>query len=89
MEKDPWYSKLSGPFREWEGPVGIKDDGGGCTRPRGKVGKMEVHRAVNNRDKNGAQIPSLKRARMHAPLPGIRITRHRHPLRLYARKSFF
>ena len=56
MEKDPWYSKLQGPFLEWEGPVGVKEDGGGCTRPRGKVGKMEVHRAVNNRNKDGMVI---------------------------------
>ena len=60
MEKDPWYSKLQGPFLEWEGPVGVKEDGGGCTRPRGKVGKMEVHRAVNNRNKDGTHAPRKK-----------------------------
>ena len=50
MEKDPWYSKLSGPFQEWEGAIGVKADGGGCTRGRGLVGEMKIHRAVNNRN---------------------------------------
>ncbi|KAK9843747.1 hypothetical protein WJX81_004834 [Elliptochloris bilobata] len=50
MERDPWWKNVSGPFPEWEGPVGCKDDGGGCHRASGTVGKMVVHRAVHNRD---------------------------------------
>jgi hypothetical protein len=50
MEKSPWYKNVDGPFPEWEGPAGVKADGGGCTRGQGKVGSMEVHRAVFNQD---------------------------------------
>lgn len=53
MEKNPWYKNVEGPFLQWAGPVGVKEDGGGCTRGQGKVGKMIVHRAVCNRDKDG------------------------------------
>ncbi|KAK2079318.1 hypothetical protein QBZ16_003009 [Prototheca wickerhamii] len=35
----------------WQGPVGIKADGGGCTRGRGLVGSMVLHRAAHSRDK--------------------------------------
>lgn len=54
MQKDPWYKNVSGPFLQWQGPVGIKADGGGCTRGQGRVGGMAVHRAAFNRDKDGA-----------------------------------
>ena len=47
---------MQGPFPKWEGPVGCKEDGGGSHRGRGTVGKMLIHRAVNNRDKNGATV---------------------------------
>ncbi|PRW20613.1 mitochondrial import receptor subunit TOM9-2-like [Chlorella sorokiniana] len=50
MEKNPWYKNVEGPFLQWKGPVGIKEDGGGCTRGRGRVGPMAIHRAANNRD---------------------------------------
>ncbi|EIE20067.1 ankyrin [Coccomyxa subellipsoidea C-169] len=51
VEKNPWWKNVSGPFPKWEGPVGCKDDGGGCHYGRGKVGKMIIHRAVHNKDK--------------------------------------
>ena len=53
MEKNPWYKNVQGPFLQWQGPVGIKEDGGGCTRGQGKVGGMAIHRAAFNRDKEG------------------------------------
>ena len=53
VEKNPWWKNVSGPFPKWEGPVGCKDDGGGCHYGRGKVGNMIIHRAVNNRVKEG------------------------------------
>lgn len=53
MEKDPWYKRVEGPFPEWQGPKGVKEDGGGCTYSQGKVGNMVIHRAVNNMDKGG------------------------------------
>ena len=53
VEKNPWWKNVSAPFPSWEGPVGVKEDGGGCHRAKGWVGKMQVHRAVNNRDKDG------------------------------------
>lgn len=53
MQKDPWYTNVTGPFLQWQGPVGIKADGGGCTRGQGRVGGMVVHRAAFNRDKDG------------------------------------
>ena len=53
MEKNPWYKNVQGPFLQWKGPVGIKEDGGGCTRAQGKVGNMVVHRAAFNRNKDG------------------------------------
>ena len=40
---------------QWRGPTGVKEDGGGCTRGRGRVGPMLIHRAACNRDKDGAQ----------------------------------
>jgi hypothetical protein len=54
MEKNPWYKNVQGPFLQWQGPVGVKEDGGGCTRGQGRVGNMVVHRAACNRDKEGA-----------------------------------
>ncbi|KAI3434403.1 hypothetical protein D9Q98_002481 [Chlorella vulgaris] len=51
MEKSPWVMNVKGPFLQWKGPVGIKEDGGGCTRGRGRVGPMVVHRAAASRDK--------------------------------------
>lgn len=53
MEKNPWYKNVEGPFLQWQGPVGIKADGGGCTRGRGLVGSMVLHRAAHSRDKEG------------------------------------
>jgi hypothetical protein len=53
MEKNPWYKNVNGPFLQWQGPVGVKSDGGGCTRGRGRVGKMVIHRATCNKDKEG------------------------------------
>eukprot|EP01026_Neomeris_dumetosa_P049207 TRINITY_DN42787_c0_g1_i1.p2 TRINITY_DN42787_c0_g1~~TRINITY_DN42787_c0_g1_i1.p2 ORF type:complete len:186 (+),score=37.28 TRINITY_DN42787_c0_g1_i1:42-599(+) len=53
MEKNPWWKNVEGPFLEWKGCIGVKEDGGGCTRAQGKVGKMILHRAVCNRDKEG------------------------------------
>merc|ERR1712113_1004975 len=44
-------TRVEGPFPEFQGPVGVKEDGGGCTFGQGKVGKMVIHRAVNNMDK--------------------------------------
>jgi len=55
MEKNPWYKNVEGPFLQWRGPVGIKEDGGGCTRGRGRVGTMVIHRAACNRNKEGAR----------------------------------
>lgn len=44
---------LAGPYLQWRGPVGIKEDGGGCTRGQGLVGPMIIHRAAASRDKEG------------------------------------
>merc|ERR1712010_29196 len=57
MEKEPWYTRVEGPFPEWQGPVGVKADGGGSTYAQGKVGNMVMHRAVNNRN-----IAAIKKA---------------------------
>lgn len=53
MERNPWYKNVEGPFLQWRGPLGIKEDGGGCTRGRGRVGPMVIHRAAASRDKEG------------------------------------
>lgn len=53
MEKDPWYKNVEGPFLQWKGPIGVKEDGGGCTRAQGRVGNMVIHRATFNKDKEG------------------------------------
>ena len=50
MEKNPWWTRIEGPFDTWSGPVGVKEDGGGSIRGRGRVGAMRVHRAVCNHD---------------------------------------
>ena len=55
MEKNPGYKNVDGPYMQWRGPTGVKEDGGGCTRGRGRVGPMLIHRAACNRDKDGAQ----------------------------------
>ena len=54
MEKNPWWKNVTGLFPKWEGPTGCKADGGGNHYGRGKVGKMVIHRAVNNKDAAGA-----------------------------------
>ena len=51
VEKNPWWHNVNGPFLDWHGPVGIKQDGGGCTRGHGRVGNMVIHRAVCNKDR--------------------------------------
>lgn len=53
MEKDPWYKNVEGPFLQWKGPIGVKEDGGGCTRAQGRVGNMVIHRAAFNKNKQG------------------------------------
>lgn len=53
MEKNPWWQNVSGPYPTWEGPTGVKADGGGSIRGQGRVGRMLMHRAVCNRDKEG------------------------------------
>ena len=53
MEKNPWYKNVEGPFLQWKGPVGVKEDGGGCTRGQGRVGNMVVNRAAFNKNKEG------------------------------------
>lgn len=53
MEKNPWYKNVEGPYLQWKGPVGVKEDGGGSTRGRGRIGPMVVHRAACNRDTAG------------------------------------
>ena len=50
VERNPWYTRVKGPFPETYGCVGVKDDGGGSMRGRGTVGPMLLHRAVFNRD---------------------------------------
>ncbi|KDD73712.1 hypothetical protein H632_c1901p0 [Helicosporidium sp. ATCC 50920] len=70
MERSPWYANVEGPFLQWQGPKGIKEDGGGCTRGRGKVGSMAIHRAAHSRDKdaiakaqaNGADVNEVDAA---------------------------
>jgi hypothetical protein len=57
MEKNPWWKNVQGPFLQWNGPVGVKEDGGGCTRARGKVGPMVIHRAAASRDREGECPP--------------------------------
>lgn len=52
VEKNPWWHNVNGPFLTWQGPVGVKPDGGGCTRGHGRVGDMAVHRAICNRDRD-------------------------------------
>lgn len=54
MEKNPWYKNVEGPFLQWKGPIGVKEDGGGCTRGQGRVGNMVIHRATFNKNKEGA-----------------------------------
>lgn len=54
MEKNPWWQNVAGPFPAWRGPKGVKADGGGSVRGQGRVGRMLLHHAVFNRDKDGA-----------------------------------
>jgi hypothetical protein len=68
MEKSPWVMNVKGPFLQWKGPVGIKEDGGGCTRGRGRVGPMVVHRAAASRDKEGEPADALLLAAPCSPL---------------------
>jgi hypothetical protein len=55
MEKNPWWQNVQGPFLVWEGPKGVKPDGGGNIRGQGRVGDMKLHRAAHNRRKDGTQ----------------------------------
>ena len=72
---------MDGPFPDWEGPKGVKADGGGCTRGRGKVGGMVLHRAVNNKDVEGAG---------DLPPPGARVCPpSRRPALSGLTRSFF
>jgi hypothetical protein len=64
VEKNPWWRNVSGPFPKWDGPIGCKEDGGGSHRGRGTVGKMLVHRAVNNQDK-GSELFAVLQCFVH------------------------
>ncbi|GLC75358.1 hypothetical protein PLESTF_001627600 [Pleodorina starrii] len=54
---DWWTSVSDAPLPSWQGPVGVKDDGGGSVRGCGRVGDMKLHRAVCNR--NAALVERL------------------------------
>ena len=56
VEKNPWWKNVDGPWETWNGPVGCKEDGGGCHRGQGLVGNMIIHRAVNNHDLKGNEL---------------------------------
>lgn len=60
MEKNPWYKNVEGPFLQWKGPIGVKEDGGGCTRGQGRVGNMIIHRAAFNKNTEGTDIVEPK-----------------------------
>jgi hypothetical protein len=60
VERNPWWKNVSGPFPKWEGPLGCKADGGGCHYGRGTVGKMTIHRAVCNHDKEGEDLANRR-----------------------------
>ncbi|KIZ01237.1 hypothetical protein MNEG_6725 [Monoraphidium neglectum] len=52
MEKNPFWQNVQGPFPTWKAPQGVKADGGGNVRGQGLVGRMLIHRAVFNRNKD-------------------------------------
>ena len=64
MEKDPWWQNVQGPFPTWRGPKGVKADGGGSIRGQGRVGRMLLHRAVFNRDKDGQRRAAAPASRL-------------------------
>jgi hypothetical protein len=35
MEKNPWWRNVEGPYPAWQGPVGVKPDGGEQREPLG------------------------------------------------------
>ena len=43
------------PLYPRQGPVGVKEDGGGSIRGCGRVGPMAIHRAIFNRDEQEVQ----------------------------------
>ena len=59
VERNPWYTRVEGPFPERYGCVGVKPDGGGSMRGRGLVGPMKLHHAVMNRD--DGTLPQARR----------------------------
>lgn len=63
VEKNPWWRNCPGPYPKWDGPIGCKEDGGGCHRGQGLVGKMLIHRAVNNHDADGKRAVSDMKAK--------------------------
>ena len=87
VEKNPWYSRVDGPFPSWQGPVGVKEDGGGCTRGRGRVSDMRVHRAVNNRDKDGAWCSQWTRKRERGRCVDDGLTRRRNDVQPSCKRS--
>eukprot|EP00951_Prasinocladus_malaysianus_P006343 scaffold45137_cov48-Prasinocladus_malaysianus.AAC.1 len=56
---NPWWDNVEGPYLTWKGPIGVKEDGGGCTRHQGLVGKMVIWRAVHNKDVEGMRPTRL------------------------------
>ena len=60
METNPWWKPLVGQsLPSWNGPVGVKPDGGGSIRGCGRIGSMQLHRAACNRDASRESVPSL------------------------------
>lgn len=72
VEKNPWWRNVSGPFPKWEGPIGCKEDGGGSHRGRGTVGKMLIHRAVNNHDRE-SELGCKHALRWTSHTPSVRL----------------
>ncbi len=87
VEKNPWWKNVQGPFPKWEGPIGCKEDGGGSHRGRGTVGKMLVHRAVNNHDKEGTLLSWASWSRPHWAGKHVALQAHSHRMQLLTSSS--
>lgn len=54
-----YHSHLLRTISRWEGPKGVKADGGGSIRGQGRIGKMLLHHAASNREAAGEILTCL------------------------------
>lgn len=75
-----WWSSISDVgLPSWEGPLGVKDDGGGSVRGCGRIGSMRLHTAVCNRNAERESKVFLNVPGECTTVINVRLIKYPHP----------